>query len=86
MNINELIEQIGRMRLEDLATSFCMRDDLTLKEVESLAQIALAVLDAKPVAFYANGAGRAALKDGTESVMPLYASTPSGSVPEVVRL
>lgn len=82
--INEIIEQIGgRERLEFIVENAISRERIIM------ARALLAVLDAQeePVAFYANGAyyntKRAALKDGAESVMPLYTTPPAASVPDV---
>lgn len=46
------------------------------ENIRKIAEVALSVLNAEPVAFYANGAyyntARAAFKDGAEEVTPLY--------------
>lgn len=50
MNINELIEQIGRERLENIAQFHrSMSLPPSHDEIESMARALLAVLDAKPV-------------------------------------
>lgn len=85
MMINELIEQIGRERLEFLSKAE------NLPEVQKLAQFALVALDAKPVIYEAeiNGVMSSVTKLHYDDckrlgvpVRELYTATPAASVPD----
>ncbi|QUG75433.1 hypothetical protein GKQ23_10745 [Erwinia sp. E602] len=86
--MKNLIEKFTRKRLEEISTSFPIRDELSLAETEALAQIALAVMDYSPI-----GVVYIDPEDGEKAVgwieepwdMPvgtkLYTTPPADSVP-----